>query len=398
LTAVDAESSIAVVMSVSSSSDLGTAQGSHGSLHFRPLSSASSEVDFGVELEGRDLSRLTASEFIELERAVLSQQVVVIRDQQALSPRVQFELTRRFDPTVKTYGHGNRLDIMRQSVLMQDLVSIPDQPQVKLLGNGRVKDHEGIAEVELRHPSHRSFHRDPLSDEQEARGLTRFYRWHIDAALYEHHPPKVTTLLALEVPAPRIETVTYDDGSGDTLEVSLGTTAFVSGYRAFEALSPSDQAWAMRTSARYAPHPYVWMRNARARSTGLGLESEGKELRRDELPSYDEDKIATLPLVWVNPLTGRRALQLHAYCVEDLLTDGKPIGNLEHCRRVLYDLMRPMIAPARVYAHPWRPGDLVIFNNRGVWHSVVGSLQASDRRIYHQCNLACSEPPVAPTN
>ncbi|HEY3255710.1 MAG TPA: TauD/TfdA family dioxygenase, partial [Polyangiaceae bacterium] len=274
-------------------------------------------------------------------------------------------------------------------------VSIPDQPQVKLLGHGRVENHFGIPEVELCHPSHRSFHREPLSEAEEERGLTRFYRWHIDAALYELEPPKVTTLLALDVPSPRTQTVSYDDGSGDTLEVSLGTTAFVSGYQAFEALSPSDQAWALRSSVRYAPHPYVWMRDARARSTGLGLVSEQKELPRDQLPSYDESKVMTLPLVWSNPLTGRRALQVHAYCVEQVLTDDQPLGNLEQCRHVLYDLMRPMIAPARVYAHDWRRGDLAIFNNRGLWHSVVGSLRAGDRRVYHQCNLASAEPPLA---
>jgi alpha-ketoglutarate-dependent taurine dioxygenase len=266
---------------------------------------------------------------------------------------------------------------------------------VKLLGHGRVENHFGIPEVELCHPSHRSFHREPLSEAEEERGLTRFYRWHIDAALYELEPPKVTTLLALDVPSPRTQTVSYDDGSGDTLEVSLGTTAFVSGYQAFEALSPSDQAWALRSSVRYAPHPYVWMRDARARSTGLGLVSEQKELPRDQLPSYDESKVMTLPLVWSNPLTGRRALQVHAYCVEQVLTDDQPLGNLEQCRHVLYDLMRPMIAPARVYAHDWRRGDLAIFNNRGLWHSVVGSLRAGDRRVYHQCNLASAEPPLA---
>jgi alpha-ketoglutarate-dependent taurine dioxygenase len=59
--------------------------------------------------------------------------------------------------------------------------------------------------------------------------------------------------------------------------------------------------------------------------------------------------------------------------------------------------MRPAIAPAKVYAHPWRPGDLVIFNNRGLWHSVVGALRPSDVRVYHQCNLASSEPPIGPT-
>ena len=40
---------------------------------------------------------------------------------------------------------------MAKSVLTRDLVSIPDVPQVELLGNGRVCDHAGIAEVELRY-------------------------------------------------------------------------------------------------------------------------------------------------------------------------------------------------------------------------------------------------------
>ena len=187
----------------------------------------------------------------------------------------------------------------------------------------------------------------------------------------------------------------YDDGSGDTLDVTLGTTAFVSGARAFELLSPAQRAWALKTKARYAPHPYVWIRNARARSNGLGLVSEGRELSRAELPPYEEAKVTTLPLVWKNPLTGRQALQLHAYCVEDLLVDGQPIGDLETCRSLLYELMRPAIAPARIYAHAWRDGDLVIFHNRAVWHSVVGSMRPDDLRVYHQCNLAASEPPLA---
>jgi xanthine dioxygenase len=137
------------------------------------------------------------------------------------------------------------------------------------------------------------------------------------------------------------------------------------------------------------------MRNARARSNGLGLVSEGRELRRDELPSFEPDKITTLPLVWKNPVTGKPSLQLHSYCVEDLIVDGQPIGDLAECRRLLYELMRPAIAPERIYAHPWRPGDLVIFNNRGLWHTVVGSLAPTDLRVYHQCNLAASEPPLA---
>lgn len=366
-------------------------------LQIRPLEPApGSSVDFGAEVAACNLAQLSDADFDALWRAVLTYHVVVVREQAGLTPQQQFELTRRFDPTVQTYGHGHDKELLKKSVLVQDLISIPGVPQVQLIGNGPVEDHEGVRSALLKHPTHQTFHHRTLSAEQETRDFTRFYRWHIDAALYKLMPPKVTTLLALEVPENRKQTVLYDDGSGDTLEVPLGATAFVSGSRAFDDLTPTQQDFALRTSVRYAPHPYIWIKHARANSTGLGLVNENKELSRAELPAFAEDEILTLPLVWLNPLTGARSLQAHACCVEQLVTDGVALTDLAECRRILYELMRPGIAPHKVYAHPWRRGDLVIFNNRGVWHSVVGALRLSDRRVYHQCNLASSEPPLSP--
>lgn len=367
-------------------------------LNIRPLEPApGSCVDFGAEVAPCDLARLSDADFDALARAVLTHHVVVVRGQAGLTPQQQYELTRRFDPTVQTYGHGHDKELLKKSVLVQDLISIPDVPQVQLIGNGPVEDHEGVASALLKHPSHQTFHQTSLTEAQESRDFTRFYRWHIDAALYKLMPPKVTTLLALEVPENRPQTVLYDDGSGDTLEVPLGATAFVSGSRAFDDLTPAQQDFALRTSVRYAPHPYVWIKEARANSTGLGLVSEGKELSRSQLPPHSDEEILTLPLVWVNPLTGARALQAHPCCVEQLVTDGIPLTDLGECRRIVYALMRPGIAPHKVYAHAWRQGDLVIFNNRGVWHTVVGALRPTDHRVYHQCNLASSEPPLGPT-
>ncbi|MET0790322.1 MAG: TauD/TfdA family dioxygenase [Polyangiaceae bacterium] len=366
-------------------------------LTIRPFEPApGSDVDFGAEVAACDLSQLSDVDFDALARAVLTYHVVVVREQAGLTPQHQFELTRRFDPTVQTYGHGHDKELLRKSVLVQDLISLPGVPQVQLIGNGPVRDHEGVPEAMLRHPSQQTFHQQPLSEASEAADFTRFYRWHVDAALYKLHPPKVTTLLALEVPENRQQTVLYDDGTGDTLSVPLGTTAFVSGSRAFRDLSPEQQALALRTQVRYAPHPYVWIKNARANPTGLGLVSEGKELAHEALPPFKAEEIVTLPLVWLNPLTREPALQAHACCVESLIIDGQPVTDLAECRQILHDLMRPAIAPSKVYAHPWQAGDLVIFNNRGVWHTVVGALRPSDHRVSHQCNLASSEPPLGP--
>jgi alpha-ketoglutarate-dependent taurine dioxygenase len=87
--------------------------------------------------------------------------------------------------------------------------------------------------------------------------VTRFYRWHIDAALYGLHPPKVTSLLAVRVPKGRTQTLRYDDGSGEEMEVPLGTTAFVSGELMYERLSPQEKEFVCGSRVEYAPHPYV---------------------------------------------------------------------------------------------------------------------------------------------
>lgn len=65
-------------------------------------------------------------------------------------------------------------------------------------------------------------------------------------------------------------------------------------------------------------------------------------------------------------------------------------------REIVYRLQRPGIAPDLVYAHDWEEGDLVLFNNHGVIHSVVGAFAAEEVRIFRQCNLASSEPPQGP--
>jgi hypothetical protein len=160
-----------------------------------------------------------------------------------------------------------------------------------------VYNHEGLAEARLKHPSHTTFHKTRVSPEDEAKGVTRFYRWHIDAALYDLNPPRVTTLYGLTIPAGKTQVCRYDDGTGDELEVPLGTTAFVSGKVMFEMLPAELKSLAVRSKVKYAPHPYVWMAPAHAMPTGLGIESEGLELPLEELPEWEESKLKILPVV-----------------------------------------------------------------------------------------------------
>ncbi|ORX62707.1 Clavaminate synthase-like protein [Hesseltinella vesiculosa] len=361
-----------------------------------PIKCSQPGVDFGVSINDLDLENLSDEDFKELEKAVYTHQVVVIHGQGHVTPETQYKITKAFDPEVDTYGHGAQ-HRAQQSVIARDLSPLPNVPQVQLLGHGLVQDHWGIKERKLTHPNHRVFHHTPLSLEEEAQDKTRFYRWHMDAALYKLNPPKVTTLFGIQNPEPRRQTLQYDDGSGQTADVQLGTTAFISGQHAFEILPPDMKELAFRTKVKYAAHPYLWISNARARSNGLGMVSEGKELTKEELPEIEESAIKIYPMLWKNPVTHKIHLQVHPAAVEDLIIDGKPMGDLEKVRELLYKFQRPAINPENVLFVEWKDGDFVIFHNRGVLHSVVGCLKDTDKRVFHQCNLSASSEPIPVT-
>ncbi|KAH8694276.1 hypothetical protein BGW36DRAFT_384650 [Talaromyces proteolyticus] len=354
-----------------------------------------SAINFGSIITGLDVENLSDENFQLIYETLYRTNVVVIKSKPDISAKAQYELTRRFDPSSTAYGHGKTLDAKR-SILHPDLKTVPHQPQVQIIGNGFVKEYEGLQDFTLRHPHHRTFHRDAIPDADDLQ-FTRYYRWHIDAALYDLNPPLVTTLLAVSLPSKRQQTVRYDDGTGDELDVSLGTTAFVSGYQMFDRLSEVDKEFVRTSKIEYAPHPYIWMSKARSLPTGLGLYSENLELDQSELPPIDPAKIKVFPMVWKNPVTGQLAVQIHPSAIRRIhLKDGKVIDDVEEVRNIVYRLQRPAISPEYVYAHDWEEGDLVLFNNHGVLHSVVGAFDKDEVRLFRQCNLSASRPPLGP--
>ncbi|KAA1477207.1 Clavaminate synthase-like protein [Dentipellis sp. KUC8613] len=382
------------------------------SLPLPPSADASKFADFGKEVRGVNPGTLSEDEFKQIEELLYKHSALLFRDCE-LTPEQQYALTKAFDPTSENYGHGNnKTEGTKKSILHPDLKTIPRVPQVQLIGNGTVHDHEGLAEAKLKHPSHTTFHKTRVSPADEAAGATRFYRWHIDAALYDLNPPRVTTLYGLVVPQGAPQVCRYDDGTGDELPVPLGTTAFVSGKTMFDILPPELKSLAVRTRVRYAPHPYVWMSAAHAMPTGLGIESESLELAYDELPQWKEDAVKTLPVLWKNPVTGALHFQVHPCGAAELIVaplpagakrdgalypDGAHIKDLKTVRELLYKMQRPAIAPTLVYPHDWREKDLVLFHNRGVLHSVVGAFAPDQVRAFHQCNLAASDEPAGPS-
>ncbi|KAH7915748.1 Clavaminate synthase-like protein [Hygrophoropsis aurantiaca] len=377
-----------------------------------PLSANSAQLsDFGREVKNLDPGNLNAEQFAALENALYHYGILLFRNIN-LTPEQQYNLVKAFDPKTESYGHGNKRTVETDKKSpFYGMQTIPSVPQVQLIGHGIVRDHEGITEAKLQHPSHKSFHRFPLSDDEERAGFARFYHWHFDAAMYDLKPPKVTALYSVNVPQGPRQTVRYDDGTGDLLSVSLGATAFTWGKTMFDILPNELKSVAVRGRVRYPPHPFRWMNPAHAMSTGVMMETEGLEVPLNELPPWEEHKIQTLPMLWKNEVTGYLHLQINGTAASEVFVDPLPedaervgalypegahLTDLKEVRDLLNTLLRPGIAPSLIYPHDWRDNDLVVFHNRGVFHSVVGAFAEDQVRVFHQSNLASLDLPLGP--
>lgn len=79
---------------------------------------------------------------------MIPQHSVLLFRNTELTPEQQYALTKYFDPASESYGHGNnKTGSQKKSILHPDLKTVPRQPQVQLIGNGTVHNHEGLAEV-----------------------------------------------------------------------------------------------------------------------------------------------------------------------------------------------------------------------------------------------------------
>ncbi len=171
------------------------------------------------------------------------------------------------------------------------------------------------------------------------------YRWHTDKA-YHAVPPLLTTLYAVEMPS---------QGGGDT--------EFANTAMAYAALPPETkrQIAGLRVVFRWGA--------SRDAENGGPLPETGL---RDRSP-------VDHPLVRTHPDTGAKALYLgnHSSHIQ---------GVPEDAGRALLDrLLEHATGPQFVYAHRWREGDLIMWDNRCLLHRAVANYRLGhDRRILHR--------------
>jgi taurine dioxygenase len=189
--------------------------------------------------------------------------------------------------------------------------------------------------------------RNPKTGIVDPKGAARGTGWHTDQS-YERVPCKATALHAVVLPS----------SGGDTL--------FVDTARAYADLPAEDRAAADSASALFSwggRHP----QNAAPLT----------EAQRARLPDV------THPLVMTHPETGVKALYIDVTNTVRVL-DAPPEAGEE----LLTRLFGLTTADAYLYRHRWRPGDLVLWDNRCTAHRAAGGYPPGEERTMYRTQIA----------
>lgn len=178
--------------------------------------------------------------------------------------------------------------------------------------------------------------------------------WHTDMS-YVERPPKASALYALEIPP------------------TGGDTSFVNMYAVYAAL-PEE----------------LKRRIAGLRIKHDGTYNSGGYLRQGVVATDDPRTAPGVlhPLVYTHPETGRPALYLGRR--RNAYIDGLSLADSE---ALLDRLWAHVEHKEFVWTHVWRPGDLVLWDNRCTMHR-RDAFDATARRILHRTQIRGEIAPI----
>jgi taurine dioxygenase len=166
---------------------------------------------------------------------------------------------------------------------------------------------------------------------------------------HQERPAMASMLYAIEVPS------------------SGGNTLFANGYTAYETL-PADIK--RRIDDRKALNAYDYESASTKRGTQL---AEG-------VPSYVH------PVVRTHPATGRKALYVNRLMTVRI--EGMPERESDELLAFLFDHQEQR---EFVYEHVWRPGDLLMWDNRCTLHART-DFSAGERRLMRRVTILGEKP------
>ena len=150
-----------------------------------------------------------------------------------------------------------------------------------------------------------------------------------------------------------------------------GETEFADMYAAHDALAPAERA---RLEGMRALHNLAFSRDRRHGEEPL------TEAQRQAVPPVDH------PILRTHPETGRKCVFLgdHAESILGM--------SYEEGRAFIDDLNARIVASARLYTHRWRPGDVMVWDNRCLLHRAGSYDTAHEPRVIRRCTVLGDVP------
>ncbi len=218
------------------------------------------------------------------------------------------------------------------------------EPKAQLITSERRGDVAEVSQLESTYQS--------AADKPDDMRKVRLTGWHTDDS-YFPVPAKATMLQALAIPE------------------SGGQTHFANMQAAYEELPEAMKA---RVDGLSAIHRY---HTRRAKAPPPELTTEERAETQD----------AVHPLVRVHEQTGRKAIYFNAN-----RTDGI-VGLSERESDSLLDRLHEHTIQAKFkYHHSWRVGDILLWDNRCLIHSVNMDFPVGQRRLHQRVLLAGTPP------
>ena len=146
-----------------------------------------------------------------------------------------------------------------------------------------------------------------------------------------------------------------------------GNTLFANAYRAYETL-PADIK--QRIDGARALNAYDYDTGATVRSTKVASDA----------PSFVH------PVVRSHPATGRKALYVNRLMTRRI--EGLPPKQSEELLNILFDHQERR---EFIYEHVWRPGDLLMWDNRCTLHART-DFSADERRLLRRVTILGEKP------
>jgi len=166
---------------------------------------------------------------------------------------------------------------------------------------------------------------------------------------HQEQPAKASMLYAIEIPK------------------KGGNTLFANAYLAYETL-PDDIK--RRLAGRKALNAYDYDSGATMRGAKVA----------EDAPSYAH------PVVRTHPVTGRRALYVNRLMTRRI--EGLPPRESEELLLFLFDHQEQ---PQFIYEHVWRPGDILMWDNRCTLHART-DFGADERRLLRRVTILGEKP------